>query len=150
MIHASRPFAICLALLPVSLAAQPVQTADAKKRTVFSATGLPPGVSIDPYSGVISGTFDRTAIVDGNMTYDVTINVADVNGGNGRTNVRIVVPNAPPTAANDSVIVDPDTTSTIPVLANDCDADGDALVIISVHSEIAQIQGFGPSQCDGQ
>ena len=37
---------------------------------VFSATGLPPGLSIDPASGLISGTI--TAAYDGNVTVTVT------------------------------------------------------------------------------
>ena len=131
-----------LALLPSNLIAQPAQTAQVQKRTVFSATGLPPGISIDPYSGVISGTFDRAAIVDGNMTYDVTVNVDDVNGGTGRTKIRLTLPNAPPVATNDSFVVQQNSVSTLPVLANDKDSDGDMLVIVWAKSGGEQISAF--------
>lgn len=91
---------------------------------------------------MISGTFDRAAIVDGNMTYDVTVNVDDVNGGTGRTKIRIILPNAPPIATNDSFIVAQNSVSTLPVLANDKDSDGDMLVIVWAQSGGEQVSEF--------
>jgi hypothetical protein len=134
-----------VALVPSNLGAQSAQVSNLPKRTVFSATGLPPGIAIDPYTGVISGTFDRAAIVDGTMTYDVTVNVDDINGGAGRTKIRITVPNKLPVATDDSFVVPPNSVSNLPVLANDKDGDDDPLVIVSAETDASPISSFGPS-----
>ena len=55
----------------------------------FAATGLPPGLSIDPATGVISGTIDNLAYVDG--PYSVTITVTDPHGATVSTNFSFVV-----------------------------------------------------------
>ena len=44
----------------------------------FNAEGLPPGLTIDPVTGVISGTLDNSASVDG--PYNVTITATDPDG----------------------------------------------------------------------
>jgi len=53
----------------------------------FSATGLPPGLSIDPSTGVISGA--PTTPADG--PYTVTITVSDGQGGIGTQILQIIV-----------------------------------------------------------
>jgi hypothetical protein len=143
MMRFAKPLVLLVALYSSHLSAQLVAVASPTKRTVFSATGLPPGISIDPKTGVISGTFDRSAIVDGNMTYDAVVKVEDVNGGAGSLHITIKVPNEVPTANDDDVAVQQGTMSTIPVLANDGDLDGDTLVIVSVHSDATPVQSFG-------
>ena len=52
--------------------------ADTDKLT-YSATGLPPGIVIDPNTGVISGTMDKNASLHG--AYIVTVTVGDGQGG---------------------------------------------------------------------
>jgi Putative Ig domain/Ricin-type beta-trefoil lectin domain len=52
---------------------------EAGQTFTFSATGLPPGVSIDPASGVITGS----ATADG--VYDVTVTATDSGGSQGST-----------------------------------------------------------------
>src|SRR5579864_3689595 len=60
---------------PVSLQIK-VKDADPIRLLVFSAVGLPPGLSIDPTSGLISGTI--TAAYNG----DVTVTATDDTTGN--------------------------------------------------------------------
>src|SRR5262245_57269240 len=45
----------------------------------FSAEGLPEGVNIDPYTGLISGVPDEAAV--STTPYEVTVTVDDQNGG---------------------------------------------------------------------
>jgi large repetitive protein len=145
MTRAAWAFFLCSALLSSALSAQTETVASTPKRTVFSATGLPPGTSIHPQTGVISGVVDRAAIYDGNMTYDIVINVDNVNGGTGSGKLTFVVPNSPPVATDDTFTVEVGAVVNIPVLANDFDPDGDSIVIISVQAETANVTGFGPS-----
>jgi Putative Ig domain len=49
----------------------------------FTATGLPPGLSIDPASGLISGTIAFNAAAGG--PYSVTVQVSDGHGGTATT-----------------------------------------------------------------
>lgn len=145
MTRAAQAFVFGITLLTTTLFAQTIAIANTPKRTVFSATGLPPGTSIHPQTGVISGVVDRAAIDDGNMTYDIIVNVDDINGGTGSGKLTLIVPNSPPIATDDTFTVEVGAVATIPVLANDFDPDGDSIVIISVQAETANVTGFGPS-----
>ncbi|WP_324751965.1 Ig-like domain-containing protein [Roseovarius sp. Pro17] len=99
----------------------------------FSATGLPPGLSIDPGTGVISGTIDADASVSG--PYTVTVTADDGHGlPNSSQSDSFVwtVGNPAPVAVDDAYVVDEDRTLTVPgpgVLGNDADADGDTLSV---------------------
>jgi large repetitive protein len=123
---------LAFAVLPCAIWAQSLEPPKPPVRTSFSATGLPPGISIDPVSGVISGKFDRAAIIDGKMVYDVVVRVTDIGGAHGVTRLRITIPNEIPVAIEDKVSIKSGETALIPVLANDYDADNDGLAIISV------------------
>jgi large repetitive protein len=115
-----------------------------QKHTAFTATGLPPGVTIDPATGVIVGLVDRKAITDGKMTYDAQISVLDINGASGRFFIKIVLPNKAPLAAEDRAFVSPGISSVISVLENDIDGDGDELAILwakSAQSNVVSIEG---------
>ena len=62
----------------ISVSVQPSATdADADSLT-YSATGLPPGVTIDPGTGLISGTLSATASLGG--PYAVTVTAGDAGG----------------------------------------------------------------------
>jgi hypothetical protein len=89
--------------------------------TTFSATGLPPGLSIDPTKGVISGTIDSR----GAGTYTVTINGLDEGVIQGTTTFTWTVADttppvltAPPTQNNN----EGDTIT--PVTVSAVDAEG--------------------------
>ncbi len=96
----------------------------------YSVTGLPAGLSIDPATGLISGTIDRAASQPNGGIYTVTVTASDGNGGNVSTSFAWTITNPPPVANDDGPIAtDEDTPVDIPVLANDSDPDGDTLTV---------------------
>ena len=97
----------------------------------FSAAGLPPGLSIDPVTGVISGTIAPNASQSNSGVYTATITVSDGNGGTATQTVTFNVSNPAPTATNDTAATSEDAPVTISPLANDTDPDGDPLTIVS-------------------
>jgi large repetitive protein len=97
----------------------------------FSVAGLPPGLTIDPVTGVISGTIAPNASQTNGGVYTATITVSDGNGGTVQQTITFNVSNPAPTAANDSASTPEDTPVTISPLANDGDPDGDPLTITS-------------------
>lgn len=95
----------------------------------YSATGLPGGLSIDPATGVITGTIDANASVVNGGSYAVTVTANDGNGGTADTTFTWAVDNPAPTAVDDTATTDEDTSVVVPVLANDVDPDGDTLTV---------------------
>ncbi|GAA0477594.1 hypothetical protein GCM10009096_19360 [Parasphingorhabdus litoris] len=95
----------------------------------FTAAGLPAGLSIDPNTGLITGTIDNQASQVNGGVYSVTVTADDGNGGTVSTTFTYTVTNPAPTATNDTATTDEDTPVTIPVLANDNDPDGDDLTV---------------------
>lgn len=95
----------------------------------YAAADLPPGLSIDPDSGVISGTIDNSASQTGGGVYTATITVSDGNGGTTSQTITFNVTNPGPDAVDDSAATDEDVPVTISPLANDSDPDGDDLTI---------------------
>jgi len=95
----------------------------------YTATGLPAGLTIDPATGVISGTIDRSASQINGGVYAITVTADDGRGGTVSTTFEWTVTNPAPVASNDSVTTDEDTDVNIAVLTNDVDADGDPLTI---------------------
>ncbi|MBD2843552.1 Ig-like domain-containing protein, partial [Erythrobacter rubeus] len=94
----------------------------------YSATGLPPGLSIDSTTGEITGTIDNSASQGGfGGVYSVAVTLSDGAGGSATQNFSWTVTNPPPVAANDTASTDEDVPVNIDVLANDNDPDGDAL-----------------------
>jgi len=64
----------------------------------YSASGLPAGLSIDPNTGVISGTIDHSASQSG--PYSVTVTVDDGHGGTVSDTFTWTVANPAPTATD--------------------------------------------------
>ena len=95
----------------------------------FAATGLPAGLTINPTTGVISGTIDRNASQVNGGIYTVTVTASDGNGGTVSTTFTYTVANPAPTAVNDTASTNEDTPVTVAVLANDTDPDGDPLTV---------------------
>ena len=95
----------------------------------FDVAGLPGGLSIDPGTGIISGTIDRNASQPGGGVYSVTVTGTDPDGLTTSQTFTWTVTNPAPTAVNDSAITDEDTSVDITVLTNDTDPDGDPLVV---------------------
>ena len=83
----------------------------------FTATGLPPGLSINP-AGVITGTLTLGASQGGPNSdgiYTVSVTASDGNGGAVTTTFTYTVTNPAPTATNDTATTPEDTPVTIPV-----------------------------------
>ncbi|MCK0129260.1 Ig-like domain-containing protein [Erythrobacter sp. F6033] len=101
----------------------------------FSATDLPPGLTIDPDTGVISGTITPDASQTGGGVYTATITVDDGNGGTTTETITFNVANPAPEAVNDNASTDEDVAVTIDVLGNDSDPDGDPLTVTSADAQ---------------
>jgi large repetitive protein len=97
----------------------------------FSAAGLPAGLTIDPVTGLISGTIDKGASQINGGVYTATITASDGKGGTISQTIAFNISNPAPVAANDTSTTAEDTPVTIPVLANDSDPDGDPLTVTS-------------------
>jgi large repetitive protein len=97
----------------------------------YSATGLPAGLSINPATGVISGTIDRSASQVAGGVYSVSVTASDGNGGTVTSTFAWTITNPGPVAANDTASTNEDTAVAINVLANDSDPDGDPLTVTS-------------------
>ncbi|MEO0878538.1 MAG: Ig-like domain-containing protein, partial [Pseudomonadota bacterium] len=105
----------------------------------FSATGLPPGLSIDPMTGVISGTVDGSASQGGpNLDGLYTAIITATDGGAPLTiAVSYTITNPAPVAADDALTTDQNTALNGDVLAAnpataDSDIDGDTLSVTRV------------------
>lgn len=97
----------------------------------FSANGLPPGLSIDPITGVISGHVSSTASIGGpagDGTYSVTIIIDDSQDQVSHTSIWTAI-NLEPVAVGtiENVEVTEGFTFTRDVSGNFHDPDGDAI-----------------------
>lgn len=110
--------------LPIS-ASDPDLTA-----LTYSATGLPPGLSISPTTGVITGTLSYAAF----GTHTVTVTASDGSLSDSETFTwNVSDTNRPPLAVADFVTAVQGQSTIISVLANDSDPDGAAtLSVVSV------------------
>jgi large repetitive protein len=99
---------------------------------VFTATGLPVGLTIDPVTGIISGTLPANASVAG--PYTVVVTGTDPSGAATSTEVVYQVINLAPVADHDTGTVSEDGPAvTGNVLTNDHDTapDSDPLTVVS-------------------
>ena len=114
-----------------------IQTEDyASSGLIYSATGLPTGLSIDPNTGLISGTLPMTSGVISNSVYEVTVYVVSPTGQTDRQQFLWTVSpyvahgteNDGVTGYNDYYSVSQGDTLTVNaaqgVLANDTDSRG--------------------------
>ena len=76
--------------------------------------------------------WDYPADLDGGDTVDFTYTVSDGDGESDSARVRVTLRNDAPTAVDDTVTAAPGEEVVLDVLANDTDANGDALVLESV------------------
>jgi VCBS repeat-containing protein len=83
----------------------------------YAASGLPAGLSIDPVTGVITGTIDHSASQGGSLAdgiYDITVTVDDGAGGTASDQFQLTVTNPGPALA----------PASDPVVYADADANG--------------------------
>src|SRR5690606_15048601 len=113
------------AITPVDISVQ-FTDVDAGDVLTYSATGLPPGLTIDPQSGVISGTLDNSASQGGltnNGVYAITVTATDSNNATVSKDFTWNVANPAPVAVDDTGSVNEDATLTVDadhgVLSND-------------------------------
>ncbi|MEG7364279.1 Ig-like domain-containing protein, partial [Pseudomonas citronellolis] len=105
----------------------------------YSASGLPNGLSIDPNTGVISGTIDHSASQDGTGgVHSVTVTATDGDGESVDRVFTWTVTNPSPVAHDDSATTSEDTAVSGNVLGGtgagagdvaDSDPDGDTLSV---------------------
>ena len=117
---------------------------DTTDKLTFTATGLPPGLTIDPNTGIITGTIDHSASQGGNNgVYTVTVTATDPSGATTSQEFNWDVTNPAPTAADDNGTTDEDTTLNVNaqngVLSNDVDPDGDTLTVSQVNGATGNV-----------
>ncbi|QIY01925.1 retention module-containing protein [Bordetella bronchiseptica] len=128
------------AITPVDISGQ-FEDVDNGDTLTFTADGLPPGLSLDPDTGIISGTLDNSASQGGNNgVYTVEITATDANGASVSQTFEWDVNNPGPTAVPDTGTTDEDTTLTVTdpaqgVLKNDTDPDNDDLHVSAVNGQ---------------
>jgi len=115
---------------------------DATDVLIYSDGGtLPPGLTIDINTGIISGTLDASASAGG--PYTVVITAEDASGATVTQTFTWTVNNPGPIAQNDDFAADEDDGVAVvgnAILNNDSDPDGDALVA-QIQSGVAGTQG---------
>ena len=98
---------------------------------------LPPGMTFDPLTGIISGTPDADASQggpNGDGVYEIMVTVTDQNGESFTTTVTYIVTNPAPVAVDDGVLmVVEDSPAILDLLGNDNDPDGDDLIITEIN-----------------
>ncbi len=95
---------------------------------MFTQTGLPLGLSLDPITGIISGTIDNSASQGGaslDGIYDVTITGTDPTGATVTTTITYTITNPAPVAVDDASTGDEDTTQLGNVITDATTGDAD-------------------------
>ncbi|MGB7346412.1 MAG: DUF4347 domain-containing protein, partial [Pirellulaceae bacterium] len=109
----------------------------------FSAANLPPGLTINTTSGVITGTIDNSASVGG--PYSVTITAQDPLGATVSQTITWAVSNPGPTATDNDL----GTTENTSLIGNivsdndgngvDNDPDGDTLTVTAINGSVSGV-----------
>ncbi|QKH33735.1 retention module-containing protein [Achromobacter pestifer] len=117
---------------------------DASDKLIYTATGLPPGLSIDPHTGIITGDIDPSASQGGSLgVYNITITATDPSGATTSQKFDWAIANPAPIAVGDSGAASDDSALDVSaqdgVLANDRDPDGDGLTVSQVNGNAANV-----------
>jgi uncharacterized repeat protein (TIGR01451 family) len=92
-----------------------------------------------PLHGTLSGsganlTYTPTNNYFGPDSFTFTVNDGSLTSSVATVSITVLPVNDPPVAVNDNIMINEDTTNSIPVLVNDSDPDGNPLTIVSVAS----------------
>ncbi|MCW7542151.1 Ig-like domain-containing protein, partial [Aquabacterium sp. A7-Y] len=110
--------------IPTSAVFRDADIATNGDRLTFSATGLPAGLSIEPSTGVISGTLPNNASAQGPFSIEVT--VTDQGGKSTSASFSLSANNPGPVGTDQNHTIDEDGSLSDSVSASD--ADSDALI----------------------
>ncbi len=119
---------------------------DASNTLTYTATGLPPGLSIDKTTGEIIGTLTHDASQGGDHgLYHIVVTATDNDGAPVSQTFTFQVLNPPPEAHPDTGAVDADSTLSVGGASGtihgapgrDIDVDGDPLTVIGVRTGTA-------------
>ncbi|WP_210188456.1 Ig-like domain-containing protein [Methylobacterium sp. 174MFSha1.1] len=117
---------------------------------IFAATGLPPGLGLDPVTGRITGRLAADASgPTGTLTYPVTVSARDASGATSSVSFAYTVLNLPPQARDDVATTAEDTPVIIPILSNDTDPDGDSERLIAVNNVVLVLNGPAVATANG-
>jgi len=115
---------------------------DIGDKLTYTATGLPPGLTLDPDTGLITGRLDTSASQDGpaqDGVYTVTVTVTDENGETASQTFEWKVTNPPPVANDDTNTTNHDTSVGGNIITGngagagrDTDPDGDSLTVTEI------------------
>ena len=123
---------------------------DAGDTLTFTATGLPPGLSMNA-AGLITGTIDHSASVTD--PFLVTVTATDTLGLSTSRTFTWTITNPAPIARNDAFATTENLISTGNVFASngglaDSDADGDTLAVLAVNGSALNV-GAGVTGSNG-
>lgn len=104
---------------------------DATNTLMFTASGLPSGLSINTTTGLISGTIASNATVTG--PYSVTVTATDNAGATTSQTFTWTVTNPAPTAVADTGATTENGNASGNVITNDTDPDHDTLNVSAVN-----------------
>ena len=113
---------------------------DTSDTLTFSSPDLPSWMSIDPVTGVITGTAPLDASIGGpnsDGVYPITILVTD-GDLTFSTTLDYSIANLPPDAVDDAYTLTEDTVLSVPaagILVNDTDGDGDPITVTQLNGD---------------
>jgi VCBS repeat-containing protein len=123
---------------------------DVGDKLAYTAEGLPPGLVLDPETGLVTGVLDKSASRGGpdrNGIYTVKVTATDQEGASVTRTFQWTVSNPPPVAQDDANVTDANASvggnviSGEPGPGRDSDPDGDSLTVVSVGGEQVSPEG---------